>query len=369
MVFKKSYLFLLFILLISCKEEKLNQPIIQGENAFKLIEDKVGATEIVVVYNKGINFIQAYPKVNKVGDALRLSLSDNGGSLLLMDEDSVEYDVFGNATGLGDEFSLQTILNYKVYWFAASSFFPGIALYNAPSKEIGELGLESDPDWLIPTTNIYVGSSRDGLQSIDAPSFKEKSLPSFEASDEPDDNKLVLGLLLSNKPFAVPYSIMNWHEIVNAFQIDANTVITYCPLTGSSLVFKSDTEKQDFGVSGLLYNNNLIMYSRGADENLWQQMTLTCVFGPKKGEQLPFINSVELTYGEWKKLYPDTGYLSEETGQVRDYDEDPYPGYSAEDYLIYYPIDYQDGRLNAKQKVLLVQAGGEVKAYSIALLE
>ena len=39
--------------------------------------------------------------------------------------------------------------------------------------------------------------------------------------------------------------------------------VTYCPLTGSSMVFRREVVNGvEFGVSGLLFKNNLVMYDR-----------------------------------------------------------------------------------------------------------
>jgi hypothetical protein len=39
--------------------------------------------------------------------------------------------------------------------------------------------------------------------------------------------------------------------------------VTYCPLTGSSIVFdRASVDGDEFGVSGFLWQNNLIMYNR-----------------------------------------------------------------------------------------------------------
>ena len=83
--------------------------------------------------------------------------------------------------------------------------------------------------------------------------------------------------------------------------------ITYCPLTGTGIgwnrVISGNTTT--FGVSGLLFNTNLIPYDRSTDSN-WSQMKLECVNGQLLGETIPTFHVVETTWKTWKTMYPNT---------------------------------------------------------------
>ena len=65
-----------------------------------------------------------------------------------------------------------------------------------------------------------------------------------------------------------PYNILVWHEIVNDYVGGKPLAITFCPLCGSAIVFdrQLDGEVIDFGVSGFLYESNMLMYSRENQE-------------------------------------------------------------------------------------------------------
>ena len=70
-------------------------------------------------------------------------------------------------------------------------------------------------------------------------------------------------LITENEQRFYPYSIMNWHEIVNDTIDGKDVAITFCPLCGSALIFDRllpDGQTVKFGVSGKLYNSNLLMY-------------------------------------------------------------------------------------------------------------
>jgi hypothetical protein len=78
-----------------------------------------------------------------------------------------------------------------------------------------------------------------------------------------------------------------------------------------------------FGVSGFLYENNLVMYDYQT-ESLWWQKYGQAVVGSYNLTQLPELPSEWLTLAEIKKNHPLAEVLSEDTGYVRDYSYDPY---------------------------------------------
>jgi hypothetical protein len=68
--------------------------------------------------------------------------------------------------------------------------------------------------------------------------------------------------------------------------------VTYHPLCDSVVVFdrRVDQRVVQFGVSGLLYNSNLLMYDRqdgGQSESLWSQLQARTVTGSVEDRTLP----------------------------------------------------------------------------------
>jgi hypothetical protein len=120
-------------------------------------------------------------------------------------------------------------------------------------------------DALIPRSEIMSGGPpRDGIPALTDPAFESAAA----AGLAPDDR--VLGLARNGIAKAYPLSIMTWHEIVND-RFDAEpVVVTYCPLCFTGMAFGAalDGRRHDFGVSGLLYNSDVLMYDRQT-ESLW----------------------------------------------------------------------------------------------------
>ena len=150
----------------------------------------------------------------------------------------------------------------------------------------------------------------------------------------------VIGLQVDGEYLAVPLNVLWWHEILNLN--DHGLAITHCPLTGSSMVFeRAVASGAEFGVSGMLFQNNLVMYDRAAvfgEETIWPQMLAGGFCGPSEGEKLTMVAAIEIEWANWLALHPDTRVVSglnvefqgSPEGVTRDYAVYPYGDYEVE---------------------------------------
>jgi len=217
--------------------------------------------------------------------------------------------------------------------------------------------------WLIPKNKVFDGGvGRDGIPSIDQPQF----IPANEADFLQDDER-ILGIATPTGSKAYPHKILDWHEIVND-QINAEPVsLIYCPLTGTGTLWSRKLEGTvtTFGVSGLIYKNNVIPYDRSTD-SYWSQMGIQSVAGELSSTVPDMLPILETTWGEWKSMYPNTQVLSLETGFSRSYDFNPYFGYRDNNQKISFPVEHEDTRLNRKSLVLgLIYGANATKAYPL----
>lgn len=84
-----------------------------------------------------------------------------------------------------------------------------------------------------------------------------------------------------------------------------------------------------FGVSGLLYRSNVLMYDHQT-ESLWLQVKRRAVTGPMTGTRLTALPSTITSWKKWWEEHPDTTVLSFRTGHRRNYSRDPYEDYYQE---------------------------------------
>ncbi len=215
---------------------------------------------------------------------------------------------------------------------------------------------------LVPSKDILSGGPpRDGIPAIDNPLFVRAT-----ESKEYTKRSQVLGVYYNGVAKAYPIMIMDWHEVVNDHFEGQPVVISYCPLCGSGVAFSADIgldKSTTFGVSGLLYNSDVLLYDR-ATNSLWSQIMGQAISGPLKGQKIVPISTQRTTLGAWKELHPYTLILTTETGFHRNYFTTPYRNYEFEKG-IYFPVTHSNDVLHNKEWVIGVENNGTYKAYAI----
>jgi hypothetical protein len=214
---------------------------------------------------------------------------------------------------------------------------------------------------LISKEKIFSGGPpKDGIPAILNPKFESASEASWLKSTD-----LVTGVEIEGVFKAYPLRILVWHEVVNDKVGNKPIMVSYCPLCGSTLIFdrEVDSEELTFGISGLLYQSDVLFYDH-QNLSLWSQLEMKAISGPKVGTEMEVLPSVLATWSEWKKKHPNTLVLSKDTGFSRDYDNMPYGGYESSTNLMF-PVENSDDRYHPKEKVLVVISSDNVaKAYA-----
>jgi len=220
-------------------------------------------------------------------------------------------------------------------------------------------------DALVPAKQILSGGpGRDGIPSLDYPAFIVARNADYLSEED-----RVLGVEVNGVARAYPIRILNYHEIVNDIVGGEAIVVTYCPLCGSGMAFNAEIDNKsfEFGVSGLLYNSDVLLYDRQTG-SLWSQILKTSVSGAMSGTRLTAIPLSHTTWQDWYARHPATDVLSSETGYRRNYRVDPYPGYSRSGKL-YFPVQEESRLYRRKALVMGLEVDGEFKAYPFAELQ
>jgi len=218
----------------------------------------------------------------------------------------------------------------------------------------------------IPLDKIHSGGPpKDGIPALLRPRFvsAKKAASSFMKK-----NDRVLGLALNGEAKAYPIKILNWHEIVNDKVGGHAMVITFCPLCGTGMVFDATLhgKPHTFGVSGLLYQSDLLLYDHQT-ESLWSQIKSEAVAGKLTGTRLKLVPAVQTTWGQWVKLHPETKALSINTGYRRNYGRNPYEGYD-KSFSLMFEVNRRSANYHPKERVLGITLGSVAKAYSFSEL-
>lgn len=203
-------------------------------------------------------------------------------------------------------------------------------------------------DWSIDLEYMEPGCTGgyDCIKSIDSPKFI-----TVDDVDFIQDDDLVIGLKIGDEVRCYPHAILNWHEIVNDHIGDISFSINYCPLTGSGMAWDRmiNGKETEFGVSGLLYNSNVIPYDRETGSH-WSQMEQQCVNGENFKQHVKTYPVIETTWKTWKAMYPKSKVVSTETGYNRDYHSYPYFDYK-ENTDVFFPTANENDTLHPKERV------------------
>tara|TARA_R110001599_G_scaffold337686_1_gene556192 strand:- start:9167 stop:10084 length:918 start_codon:yes stop_codon:yes gene_type:complete len=218
----------------------------------------------------------------------------------------------------------------------------------------------------IAAVDIYYNTEmRDDIPAIDTPHFLEG--PERNGAISMDDP--VLAIEYNGIAKAYPIQILDQHEVVNDRFNAKPVAITFCSLCGTGMVFATEKRGKTLtmAVSGLVYNNNVLLYDRGTG-SLWSQVMMTAVTGPMKGEKLTRLLSSHTTWGRWLQSHPESLLLSRDTGYPFDYDANIYDDYRRLPGVVF-PTVYQDWRIPAKSLVVGITLGDRALALSFEELD
>jgi hypothetical protein len=122
-------------------------------------------------------------------------------------------------------------------------------------------------------------------------------------------------------------------------------------------------EELSFGVSGMLWRDNLVMYDRQTD-SWWAQGSGQAIRGPKRGAQLEQVASDMMTWKEWRTLHPNTRVLAPPRGRGGT-GRDAYASYHRSRSIGVTGRTRSAGALDAKAQVLGFRLGRG--AFAVAL--
>lgn len=211
--------------------------------------------------------------------------------------------------------------------------------------------------------SIYTLLPKDGIRSIDDPKF----VSAAEALSDMADEEFVIGVSIDGDARAYPINVLSRHEIVNDVVAGRPVAVTYCPLCFTGIVYDRNVAGRtlEFGVSGKLIMNDLVMYDRQTD-SLWQQILGEGIDGRYKGTRLTAVPATQTTWAQWRDAHPDTLVLDKRGG----YQTDSYAGYYAGgDQGVLGGFGSGDDRLPVKAPVLGLVVNDQPKAYPFLELE
>ncbi len=260
-----------------------------------------------------------------------------------------------------------------------------------PPQGIPALGFSGD----------YTGAVSESVQPV----FISRQEATWLAEEEP-----VIVINLNDQSRIYPLQILIWHEIINDTLGGVPIAVTFCPLCNSALAFdrriplseeglellptinpnattttlthnflaiyqkqeESNVEITEglevtFGVSGMLYKSNMLMFD-SASSTLWSQLVGEAVVGSLTATKLLRYPAPIVSFAEAKKSFPNADVVSKETSFNRPYGSNPYVGYDKIGSPAFLFEGITDGRLPPKERVITFELGSESVAYPFSEL-
>lgn len=326
----------------------------------RLIQENVAGTPIVIAGSQRRNFAVAFERRFE-GRILEFQVTERRFPVIMTDQYGNDWDAMGRAVSGPDQGGHLYPLNAGMgYWFVFSASYPGIEIFGEGAIP-APLHWDTLPGWDIPEDGVAQGADFDEIKALDNPAFIHYHPLSFDPVEAfyLEDDDLVVVVEINGDTKVYPHAILNWHEIINDEIGGIPVSVTYSPLTGTSRVW----ERGDisYGVSGVIYNNNMLAFDRFT-ESFWWQLEGRCVFGGRKGEQLVLRHFLETTWGAWKLVDPTPNVVSGIQEQGHPYNTFPYGDYPTNDRITY-PLLFEDNRLPPKERVFGVIIDGTCSVY------
>lgn len=169
-------------------------------------------------------------------------------------------------------------------------------------------GLRTDGGSLVAS-----GQPRDFLQPLDEPGVMPgHEMLAYNAARRGKyvvSGDRVVGVVVDGVARAYPVRLLNAHEVINDTVAGVPIAVTFSPLCDAAVAFDRRVAGRTLvlGVSGLLLDNNLVMYDRGERPSLWSQLGAAAIAGPMAGTPLRMLPEVQVcTWKHWLAAHPRT---------------------------------------------------------------
>lgn len=229
--------------------------------------------------------------------------------------------------------------------------------------------LDEEPDAVKHDLNLKVFKKgvplpdpRDAIPAFMSPQFLAAENYEMRGKDQ-----RVIVVRVGEAVHAYPIYILDLHELVNDTVGERPVLVSWCPLCGSAVVYgrKVGENVLTFGVSGYLYQSDVLMYDHQT-ESFWSQLQFEAVAGPMTGTKLDVLPSRMMTFAALKQRHPEASVLmgDPEMWKRGTYNRTPYPGY-ADSNRIWFPVRPKSKLLRVKAEVIGVVRPGGVRAYAL----
>jgi hypothetical protein len=156
----------------------------------------------------------------------------------------------------------------------------------------------------------------DGRKIVPFKALDYPEMVKAQEADFLDDEEYVLGVTVGEESRAYPTRFAWWHHVINDKITDPKTgqttayAVTYCSVCNTGIRYHATLNGKTVMLDFYGLYNGVVTLCDRETESVFLQVSGKFVTGPLLGAQLRADALMDTTWGEWKRLHPDTLVMS-----------------------------------------------------------
>jgi hypothetical protein len=144
--------------------------------------------------------------------------------------------------------------------------------------------------------------------------FKALDFPTMvkadAAGDILDDGDYVLGVSFNGESRAYPTRFAWFHHVINDKIGNVDYAVTYCSVCNTGITYNRRLDNRTVLLDFYGLYNGVVALAERETQTAFLQVTGEFVKGPLTGKSLSKLPLLDTTWGQWKKLHPDTQLMA-----------------------------------------------------------
>jgi hypothetical protein len=165
----------------------------------------------------------------------------------------------------------------------------------------------------VDLSELTIATIKDELPTLDYPKFIHRTDKLYNFYD----HEPVIAITFSGQSKAYPLSLLTLFELSNDSLGGKQLMITYCPMCNAAIVYNRKVKKDgseyllNFGISGLLMHNDMVMYDKETN-SWWEQLMGSAIVGKMTGTDLEMMPALLISAKDYFDRFPQGEILSPE---------------------------------------------------------
>lgn len=188
---------------------------------------------------------------------------------------------------------------------------------SASAQESPDKSKDTMPVKIAP--NIKAEALWDGRKIVPFKAIDSPKMVKASEADFMDDTNYILGVTIGGESRAYPTRFIWWHHVINDKMTDSRTgketefAVTYCSVCNTGIRYNLRLNDKPILLDFYGLYNGVVTLCERETASVLLQVSGEFVTGDLLGGKLQPAPLLDTTWGEWKRLHPDTLVMSPDT--------------------------------------------------------